>query len=241
MPAQGKSHRPAGPFRTRFLTARIGIGAVALAAVFVLLGAAALAGCGQKAVDVGTANEVARLEAENAKLKKDLDAANAKVAALEQRVADLEESGGATATGGGTAGPDPGGTGGESGRQIGFLRRVFTKSGRYYLTIDYVQFLTGQAAVKAAVEDGEIKAGETLDNDYYVRNQNPKLRTFTIKAGIPVTVETYVPTGKASVSLAEFKAAMSPSDANNSSMRAAPWWITLKDSTVTKIAEQYIP
>jgi hypothetical protein len=216
-----------------------------VALVAVLAASVALVGCGQGRVDVGAANEAARLEAENAKLKKDLDAANVKVGELEQRV-DLDESGVATATGSGAIKPtnDAGGAG-ESGKQIGFIKKVYKKGSRYYLTIDYVQFLTGQAAIKAAIADGVIKAGEPLDNDYYIRNQNPKLRTFIILVGAPVTAETYFsggnPVGKASLSLAEFASAMSPPDADNGSMKAAPWWITLKNSTVTKIAEQYIP
>jgi len=227
-----------------------GVGARALvgglAVVLVLSGA--LTACRTGTAGVGEANEVTRLEAENAKLKKDLDAANTKVGELERRVADLDESGAATGTGTGarpptndrvSPGPD------ERGRQVGFIKKVYTKGSRYFLTIDYVQFLTGQAAIKAAVEDGVIKAGETLDNDYYIRNQNTKLRTFIITVGIPVSAETYfsggTPVGKATLTLAEFRSAMSPSDANNGSMRAAPWWITIQNLTVTKIAEQYIP
>lgn len=217
--------------------------AAGLAAALVLGGS--LTACRSGAVDVGAANEATRLQAENAKLKEDLDAANAKVGELEQRVADLEESGGTTATGSGSIPPTNDSSGARESKQIGFIKKVYKTGSRYYLTIDYVQFLTGQAAIKAAIADGVIKAGETLDNDYYIRNQNPKLRTFIILAGASITAETYFsggnPVGKASLSLAEFQAAMSPSDPDNGSMRAAPWWITIKNSTVVKIAEQYIP
>jgi hypothetical protein len=245
MRALNKSRRRVGVLaggRAGFAAGRALVGG--LAVILVLSGS--LTGCRTGAADVGEANEVTRLEAENARLKKDLEAANTKVGELEQRVADLEESAAEPATGGVpptndrvSSGPD------ERGRQVGYIKRVYKKGSRHYLTIDYVQFLTGQAAIKAAIEDGFIKSGETLDNDYYIRNQNTKLRTFIIKVGIPVSAETYfsggTPVGKATLTLAEFQSAMSPSDANNGSMRAAPWWITIQNLTVTKIQEQYVP
>lgn len=245
MRTRGGSHRGRGAAGRHTRLGRASLLVAVLALAVALLAAGSVTACKTGSVDVGAENEVTRLEAENAKLKKDLEAANSKAGELEQRVADLEESGGATATGGGAVQPDSGAISVESGKQIGFMKKVYKKGSRYYLTIDYVQFLTGQAAIKAAIADGVIKPGETLDNDYYIRNQNPKLRTFIILAAAPVTTETYFssgsPVGKASLSLAELMSAMSPADAANGSMRAAPWWITLKNSTVTKIAEQYIP
>src|SRR5688572_7560694 len=43
------------------------------------------------------------------------------------------------------------------------------------VTVDVVQFFTGQAAVAAAVDDG-YDAGDVA-NDHYTRNENTRLRT----------------------------------------------------------------
>jgi len=44
-----------------------------------------------------------------------------------------------------------------------------------------VQFLTGTAATKAAVAHGD-----TAENDYYVVNDNPKLRTFPVSSAVVI-------------------------------------------------------
>lgn len=57
------------------------------------------------------------------------------------------------------------------------------------VTIDIAELLTGDAAVKAAIEDGALDAGETsIDNDYYIRNRNPKLRTAPVAPTASVNV-----------------------------------------------------
>jgi len=57
------------------------------------------------------------------------------------------------------------------------------------VTIDIAELLTGDAAVQAAVEDGALEPGATsIDNDYYVRNRNPKLRTAGVGPTAPVNV-----------------------------------------------------
>jgi hypothetical protein len=48
------------------------------------------------------------------------------------------------------------------------------------VTLDYAEFLSGDEANAAAVAAGEITEGEQVPNDYYIRNDNPLLRTFPI-------------------------------------------------------------
>ena len=62
---------------------------------------------------------------------------------------------------------------------MGYIDKVWVKDGVRYLSIDYAEMLSGEEAKQAAIEDGLIKPGEDLDNDYYIRNQNPKKREFT--------------------------------------------------------------
>ncbi len=75
----------------------------------------------------------------------------------------------------------PGGT-----VEFAFLRRVAADE----IAADYAQWLTGEEANRAAVEDGEIAAGESLPNDYYIRNQNPQLRTLPVASDFAVMLPT---------------------------------------------------
>jgi hypothetical protein len=62
-------------------------------------------------------------------------------------------------------------------RAGGFVKRAYERSGRRLIDIDYADFLTGDEAEKAAAA-----AGEEFENDYFVRNVNPKVRTFSVSA-----------------------------------------------------------
>lgn len=68
----------------------------------------------------------------------------------------------------------PGGT-----VEFAFLERVSADE----IVADYAQWLTGEEANRAAIEDGVIEEGDTVPNDYYVRNQNPQLRTLPLADG----------------------------------------------------------
>lgn len=49
------------------------------------------------------------------------------------------------------------------------------------VTVDVAQFLTGRAGVAAAREAGEEPF------DYFIKNENPRLRTLTVAAGVRIT------------------------------------------------------
>ena len=61
------------------------------------------------------------------------------------------------------------------------------------LTFDEVQFLTGQAAIDAAVahhdNDTDANGKPFVDNDYYVVNDNPKLRTMLVAGTAQITID----------------------------------------------------
>jgi hypothetical protein len=58
------------------------------------------------------------------------------------------------------------------------------------IVADYAQWLTGDEANQAAIEDGEIPEGDTVPNDYYIRNQNPQLRTLPLAGDVSVSLPT---------------------------------------------------
>lgn len=105
------------------------------------------------------------------------------------------------------------------------------------LRIDYVQFLTGPEAEKAAVARGQ----EPLD--FFVINDNPKIREFPVRSGSGVTVVTNAdgssdPGGHA-LSLAEWAGAMTGPQAQV--FGATLYWVTITDGVVTTIDAQYLP
>lgn len=89
----------------------------------------------------------------------------------------------ATTTAGATTPSDPV----PDGTSFAYLRGVDV--GGSTVTVDIAQLLTGDEAVKAAIADGFIEGGETsVPNDYYIRNQNPKLRIAPVAPTAAVNV-----------------------------------------------------
>ena len=102
--------------------------------------------------------------------------------------------------------------------------------------VDVVQFLTGEAAEKAAQEDGE----EAFD--YYVRNQNAKLRTLSFTATVKITVNTLTASESGSsskdtvITLAKLQSFFAKGQAQK-----RLFYVTLTGGAVTAITEQYLP
>ena len=65
-------------------------------------------------------------------------------------------------------------------KAMGYIDEVWEEGGTRYISIDYAEMLTGQEAMDAAVEAGYIAPGEDLPNDYFIRNDNPQKREFTV-------------------------------------------------------------
>lgn len=125
-------------------------------------------------------------------------------------------------------------------RQPGLIVAIVGSPGAYTMRIDYVLFLSGAEAIAAATAHGDESPPP---NDYYVVNDNPKIREFPIRSGIPVTVVTNADgTSDAeghTITLDEWVAALS--GPNGGAFRATIYWITITDGTVTAIEAQYVP
>ena len=134
-------------------------------------------------------------------------------------------------------------------KACGIIKQVKVVGGVRKLTIDYVDFLTGAAADAAAIADGVISPGEHVDDDYYVRNKNNKLRTFDISNS--VTIITYSRDGDPSsadppCSWADFYGfwnLIGPPLPNDMGLSAGLWWIERVPSTnsVVNIEQQWTP
>jgi hypothetical protein len=121
------------------------------------------------------------------------------------------------------------------GRHPVYLKAV--DPDRPTITFDLIQFFTGEAANKAAAEDGEESPPP---NDYYIRNVNSRLRTVPVRSDAPITVNvlaaqsTGSSTKDVSVTIDEL-AGYFPNSGT------APFWITVEQGQVTKIAQQFLP
>ncbi|BAU29571.1 hypothetical protein DFP93_1344 [Aneurinibacillus soli] len=133
-------------------------------------------------------------------------------------------------------------------KQAAFIKKVYTSQGKTYITVDYVDFLRGEAAARAMREAGECddQDGDCYPpDDYYIRNVNPKLRTFPLNKNVPIYVQKLHFTYDAPVDTykkytpASFKALSTSS--KNYIVTDVPYWLTLKGDTITKIEEQFIP
>jgi hypothetical protein len=150
------------------------------------------------------------------------------------------EAGGATATTAAPASTAGGPTTSEpvvlaDGRHPAFLKRV--DPGRRTITFDLVQFYTGDAATRAAAEDGKESPPP---NDYYIRNVNRKLRTLPVRADAPITVNVLAAqsTGGATKDVSVTLAKLATWFPNAGT---PPFWITVEQGQVAKIAQQYLP
>jgi hypothetical protein len=100
------------------------------------------------------------------------------------------------------------------------------------VTVDLVQWFTGEAAAKAAAEDGKESPPP---NDYYVRNVNPRLRTLPLAtdARLTLTRQTAGQGGSdpVQVDLARLTA----------SGRKHLFWATVQGGRILRLEEQYLP
>jgi hypothetical protein len=115
--------------------------------------------------------------------------------------------------------------------------RVDTRAGS--ATVDVVQFFTGDAAATAAEEDGAIDLPPP--NDYWIRNDNALLRTLSVVSDTPVTTNalTGLETGDATMDLRVSLEYLEQVPRRR--LSHALFWITTKNDTIVRIAEQYLP
>jgi hypothetical protein len=118
----------------------------------------------------------------------------------------------------------------DNGRHPVLLKQV-NVAGRT-VTVDLVQWFTGEAAAKAAAEDGKESPPP---NDYYIRNVNPRLRTLPLatNARLTLTAQTAGQGGSdpVQVDLARLAA----------SGRNHLFWATVQGGRILRLEEQYLP
>ncbi len=114
------------------------------------------------------------------------------------------------------------------------------ESGVTILTVDYIQFLTGEDAAAAAADRGDESPPP---NDYYIVNDNTRLREFPVQDGIPVMTVvqddgTSDPGGH-TLSLADWLTRLS--GPTGDAFKSSFYWLTVTGETITTIEQQYLP
>lgn len=113
------------------------------------------------------------------------------------------------------------------------------------ITVDLIQFLTGQEAADAYAEDVPDDPDPGPPNDYWIRNESTELRTLPIAEDVAVTV---IRLGEASGAEGEPWTLEDLPDhlaeqvgAPDGQLGWSPWWLTVEDGVVVAIEEQYLP
>ena len=74
--------------------------------------------------------------------------------------------------------------------QYGYVRSLVRSGNGYRMRFDPALWLSGQTANRAAIEDGVIARGETVPNDYYIRNESRRQLSYTVLPRARVTIVT---------------------------------------------------
>lgn len=135
--------------------------------------------------------------------------------------------------------------------ELGYLEEVDPAAPT--LVVDYVEFLTADEAVRAAVEDGVIAAGEDLPNGFYLRNRDPRLRTLSLRDPGVIVLQACFPHPAPCVTEHSvgvdlwFELLADPELAEDElgwswyGYAELPYWFTIQDGYVVHIREQYLP
>jgi len=177
----------------------------------------------------------------------------ARLAAAEARLAELSadetptipggDSAEPTATPGNGDGTPPSGDTEEQPfveKTAAFVTGVRTTGGITYVTLDYIQFLTGDEAVAAAAARGDESPPP---NDYYIVNDNPQLREFPIDENIDVQVvfssEGYSEPGGLRIPFAEWLGGVTGS--LELYYLTNYYSVTVTDGVIKSLDQEYLP
>jgi hypothetical protein len=106
------------------------------------------------------------------------------------------------------------------------------------VTCDVIQFYFGDDAAREAARDHKESPPP---NDYYIRNVNRRLRSLPVRSDAMITVNTLT-AGSTGSAIKNVAVQLDRLDILlNSRHSGPPFWITVRNGQVTRIAEQYIP
>ena len=121
---------------------------------------------------------------------------------------------------------------------FGFIRSWYAKTGTIYLRFDRAILLTGKAADAASAAHG----GESpVPNDYYIQNDNPRLREVAVVYQVKVIGSQHL-TGSPGPNPSSLKALLTFLAKGGPQVAATPFHLTYDDhGLVVRVQEQYRP
>lgn len=125
-----------------------------------------------------------------------------------------------------------------SGTDFGFIRSWTAKTGTIYLRFDRAVLLTGKAADDASAAHG----GESpVPNDYYIQNDNPRLREVAIVDQATVVGSQQL-TGSPGPNPSNLKALLTFLSDGGPRAAATPFHLKYNaNGLVVRVQEQYVP
>jgi hypothetical protein len=134
--------------------------------------------------------------------------------------------------------PAPSSTTATRGSDFGFIRSWTAKTGAIYLRFDRAVLLTGKAADDASAAHG----GESpVPNDYYIQNDNPRLRDLVILDQATVLGSQQL-TGSPGPNPSSLKALLTFVHEGGPQVAATPFHLKYNaNGHVVRVQEQYLP
>jgi hypothetical protein len=121
-----------------------------------------------------------------------------------------------------------------NGKRITFIKKAYSKDKRHFLDVNYVEWLSGEAGIKAALEDKKCTDKKScLPNGYYIRDKSPEITTLPLA-------------DKVSINIIDWKSSnLTPKTATFDELitkiNENPFWIEVANNQIVKISEQYRP
>jgi hypothetical protein len=130
------------------------------------------------------------------------------------------------------------------GRSPVYLTKIDV--GRHTITFDLIEFLTGDAAKKAWKKANPGSGEDGPPNDYFIVNDNPKLRTLPVANPVVFKVVDPQNTNGTTNKTITFEGATAyfvsiKPDQSDHRLSWDPFWITVVHGVVNKIEEQFLP
>ena len=133
------------------------------------------------------------------------------------------------------------------GRHFGYLSSVDVSSTPATVQVDVAEFLSGEEANVAAAEDGAIAEGESVPNDYYIRNEAKDVVTLDVSGDVrvthiqcPASCTDGIP-GQFDAFAASFADTGEKTLADEYRGAQSQYWITVREGEIVAIDEQYLP
>lgn len=131
----------------------------------------------------------------------------------------------------------------EDGRHFGYIQSVDVTTIPYTMVFDLAYFLTGDEAIAAAKEHGDLEDG-FLPNDYYIVNDNPRLRTLSFGPDVTIAIVNWESCCESTPGvLGPFVEAFRRHHAPPGNYKGSfsQYWLTVEGGEVVSIEEQYLP